>query len=334
MFVSGRKDVCEQRHVGGDVKIGLIDVDGHGMPNLALMHISAWHKARGDEVEWWAGHLIYYDVVYMSKIFSDAYSREKEQPYNCGRVIRGGTGYAIRTVDGKEIFDESLHHNLPEEIERTFPDYSIYPQYNFAVSMTSRGCPNMCSFCIVSKKEGCVTRKTGDVKDFWCGQPEIKVLDSNITACPEKKDLMQQYRDTGVLIDYKSGLDIRRLDDEDIEILNETKTSQLHFAWDNPNQDLRQRFERFASLAKRKRNGAWATVYVLTGYNSTLEQDLYRITTLRDLGFDPFVMVYNKPGAPQYTRDLQRWCNNRVIFKSCKDFSNYSKRYKSEEKNT
>lgn len=312
------------------MKIGLIDVDGHNFPNLALMRISAWHKAQGDEVEWWGGHLIYYDKVYMSKVFSDTYSREEVQPYNCGEVIRGGTGYAITTVNGREIFDESKHRMLPDEVERMFPDYSIYPQYNFAVSMTTRGCPNMCTFCHVSKKEGCRTVKVANVRDFWNGQPEIKVLDANLTACPEKKELLRQYRDTRAGIDFTQGLDIRRLDEGDIAILNETKLVNIHFAWDNPRQNLKQHFARYAALARRKYHGAWATVYILTGYNSTLDDDLYRITTLRDLCFDPFVMVYNKPNAPGYLRDLQRWCNNRMIFKSCRDFKDYSRLSESE----
>ena len=127
--------------------IGLIDVDGHHFPNLALMRISVWHKSKGDTVEWWWSDLIHYDIVYMSKIFSDAYSRDVPEPMNAGKVIKGGTGYAIRLEDGKEVFDKDKHQNLDPEIEKMFPDYSIYPQFDFAVSMTSRGCPRGCAFC-------------------------------------------------------------------------------------------------------------------------------------------------------------------------------------------
>lgn len=129
------------------MKIGLIDVDGHNFPNLALMRISAWHKAQGDEVEWWWTDFIHYDKVYMSKIFSDAYSPDVPEPMNADEVIKGGTGYAISLIDGKEVFDKTKHKNLPDEIEHMFPDYSIYPQFDFAVSMTSRGCPRGCAFC-------------------------------------------------------------------------------------------------------------------------------------------------------------------------------------------
>lgn len=119
------------------MKIGLIDVDGHNFPNLALMRISAYHKARGDLVEWWWSDFVHYDIVYMSKIFSDAYSKDIPEPLNADRVIKGGTGYAIHLVDGKEVFDRDAHKDLPDEIEKCFPDYSIYPQFDFAVSMTS-----------------------------------------------------------------------------------------------------------------------------------------------------------------------------------------------------
>lgn len=130
------------------MKIGLIDVDGHNFPNLALMRISAYHKAHGDDVEWWWTDLIHYDIVYMSKIFSDAYSPDVPEPLNADKVIKGGTGYCISLgEDGKEVFDQSKNTSLPVEMEKMFPDYSIYPQFEFAVSMTSRGCPRGCSFC-------------------------------------------------------------------------------------------------------------------------------------------------------------------------------------------
>ena len=135
------------------MKIGLIDVDGHNFPNLALMRISAYHKSIGDEVEWWLGDLIHYDIVYMSKVFSEAYSPDIPEPINADKVIKGGTGYCISLDEnGKEVFDKSKNTSLPQEIEKMFPDYSIYPQYDFAVSMTSRGCPRGCSFGHVAAK--------------------------------------------------------------------------------------------------------------------------------------------------------------------------------------
>lgn len=302
--------------------VGLIDVDGHNFPNLALMRISAYHKSVGDICEWWQPPLLrpWYDRVYMSKVFSDDYSPDIDDPINAGEIIRGGTGYAIHLENGREVFDKTIHRNLPPEIEKMFPDYSIYPQFDFAVSMTSRGCPRGCSFCHVAAKEGRCAVKVADVSDFWNGQPHIEVLDPNILACREKRDLIRQYRETGATINFNQGLDIRLMNDADIEDINRMRIVKMHFAWDNPKDDLESKFRLFAERHKRKRNGM---VYVLTNYDSTMEENLHRIYVLAGLGYDPFVMIYNKPSAPDEIRHLQRWCNNKIIFKKCKRFEDY-----------
>lgn len=264
------------------MKIGLIDVDGHNFPNLSLMRISSYHKAKGDEVEWWVGDLFYYDVVYMSKIFS--FSPDIDEPMNVGELYKGGSGYAIQLIDGKEVYDKSKDNELPEEIERCFPDYSIYPKYDFAVSMTSRGCPRGCSFCHVAAKEGRCARKVADVKDFWNGQKEIVILDPNITALKpsDKFDLYQQYIETKAKLNFSQGLDIRLITDADMEYINQMRLKTLHFAWDNPKDKLENKFRLFADKFRRKSN--IGTVYCLTNYNSTMQENLYRIYTLRDMG--------------------------------------------------
>lgn len=303
------------------MRIGLIDVDGHNFPNLALMRISAYHKSKGDTVEWWWSDFEHYDIVYMSKVFSDAYSPDVPEPLNADVVIKGGTGYCISLgEDGKEHFDQSKNTELPPEIESCFPDYSIYPQYDFAVSMTSRGCPRQCAFCHVAAKEGCRSCKVADVTDFWNGQKEIKVLDPNLTACREKRDLMAQYRETGAWIDFTQGLDIRLLNDADIEDINRMKLKEVHFAWDNPKEDLTERFSNYAKLGKKNSKGRLSTVYVLTGFNSTMDENLWRIYTLRDLGYHPYVMIYDKPNASKELRRLQGWVNNPKLFAVCKRF--------------
>lgn len=303
------------------MRIGLIDVDGHNFPNLALMRISAYHKAHGDIVEWWWSDFIHYDIVYMSKIFSNAYTKDVPEPLNADKVIKGGTGYCISLVDGVEVFDKAKNEELPPEIEKMFPDYSLYPQFEFAVSMTSRGCPRGCSFCHVASKEGRCSIKVADVSDFWNGQKEIRILDPNITACRDKRDLMRQYKETGAILDFTQGLDIRLLNDDDLADINEMRLRTLHFAWDNPKDDLEEKFRNFSNGFRRKSN--IGMVYCLTNFNSTMEENLYRIYTLRDMGYDPYVMVYDKPHAPKEIKMLQRWCNNKIIFKSCKRFEDY-----------
>lgn len=314
------------------MNVGLIDVDGHNFPNLALMRISSYHKAQGDCVEWWFGELKHYDLVYMSKIFSSEYTPDVDEPINADKVIKGGTGYAITLgADGKEHFDGSKHKNLPVEIEKMFPDYSLYPQFDFAVSLTSRGCPRGCPFCHVAGKEGTASVRVADVSDFWrpeLRKDEIRVLDPNITACAEKRDLMRQYRETGAVIDFTQGLDIRLLDDDDIADINSMRLRTVHFAWDNPQQDLTGEFQNFKAKFRRKSNVGM--VYVLTNYENVSEEEhveraLYRIYKLRELGYDPYLMIYQKNTAPKRIRHLQRWCNNKVIFKACPDFEAYKR---------
>lgn len=306
------------------MRIGLIDVDGHRFPNLALMRISAYHKARGDHVEWWWSDFCHYDIVYMSKIFSDAYSKDIPAPINADRVVRGGTGYAIHLRSGVEVMDAEKNQNLAAEMEAMFPDYSLYPQYEFAVSMTSRGCPNGCPWCHVWKKEGRESVKVADVKDFWNGQKEIKILDPNITACSEKRELFRQYRETGALLDFTQGLDIRLTDGDDMADLEQMRLENVHFAWDNPKEDLSKAFGDYARIGKKNKHGRFGTVYILTNFNSTMEENLHRIYTVRDLGYDPYVMIYNKPSASKEIRRLQRWANNKLIFRSTRKFEEYT----------
>lgn len=290
------------------MKIGIWS-DCHNFPSLPAMKLSAYHKARGDSVELWQP-LMEYDKVYCSKVFDFTPDAEDIGIIRAGEVERGGTGYGYYTT------------TLPDEIEHIYPDYSLYPQYKAAYGFLTRGCPRGCGFCIVSAKEGKVSKQVADLSEFWRGQREIKLLDPNLLACREHEHLLQQLADSGALVDFTQGLDVRLTNPNNIALLNRVKTKMLHFAWDNPEDDLVPYFRRFAELTAvtdyRKRK-----VYVLTNFGSTHQDDLRRVYTLRDIGYDPYVMVYDKANAPKTTRRLQRWCNSKWIFWAEPDFEKY-----------
>lgn len=98
------------------------------------------------------------------------------------------------------------------------------------------------------------------------------------------------------------------------------KTSMIHFAWDNYEFDTYEKLKRLRPIFKT--DGRHLRVYVLTNFNTTHEQDMERIQKLRELDYDPYVMIFDKPKAPKKTKQLQRWCNNKFIFRSC-EFENY-----------
>lgn len=295
------------------MKVGLIDVDGHNFPNLALMKLSAWHKKQGDEVEW-CFPMSHYDIVYQAKVFDDTYSPDIDFIPQADKVIKGGTGYG-------------LNNTLPVEIEHIYPDYSIYPKLtkDTAYGFLTRGCPRGCKFCIVASKEGRRSYKVADLHEFWRGQKHIELLDPNILACKEHPDLLGQLVSSRAWVNFNQGLDIRFTNEENIALLNAIKVKEIHFAWDNPKDDLKPYFERYKELAKHKPHGRYGTVYCLTNFGSTMEENLYRIYTLRDLGYDPYVMIYDKPNAPKEIKQLQRWVNNRLIFRSCEKFEDYKR---------
>lgn len=291
-------------------KIGLIDVDGHRWPNLCLMKLSAYHKARGDIVEWHDGRKRY-DLVYMSRVFTDTYSKDYMGRIRADEIVKGGTGY-------------DLKNKLPYEVEHTFPDYKLYPQFTgTAYGFLSRGCPRDCGFCIVGEKEGRKTVPVADLSEFWSGEKEIKLLDANLFACQDWERLLMQLAASGAYVDFTQGLDIRLATPDKVALLNQVKIKMLHFAWDDPNVDLTPHFREFAKQTTVK-NSRKRRVYILTNFGSTHEQDLYRINTLRDLSYDPYVMIYEKPTAPPITRKLQRWVNNKWFFYAVPDFKDFN----------
>ena len=277
------------------------------------MKISAWHKAQGDDVEWWWG-FSEYDKVYMSKVFDETYTPDILEPFNAREIVKGGTGYG-------------LGNKLPAEIEHMYPDYSLYPKYtkDTAYGFLTRGCPRHCAFCIVGDKEGLKSQKVADLNEWWRGQKNIKLLDPNITACPNCIELLGQLSDSQAWVDFTQGVDARCLTPQKISALNGVKVKMIHFAWDFMSQSdavlrgLKMYREIGAVQDERKRR-----VYVLTNFDTTMEENLYRVYKLRELEYDPYVMVYDKPLAPKEIKRLQRWVNNKFIWRACPKFEDYA----------
>jgi hypothetical protein len=292
------------------MKIGLIELDNTDFPNIALMKISSYHKDLGDDVEWYDPMFGgWYDIVYVSKVFS--YSDDYPYEINADTVIYGGGGYS----------KEQLY------LDTVMPDYSLYGIENEAYGYLTRGCPNNCPYCVVPKLDGNSVRKVADLGDFWSGQKTINIMDANLLGLNnrlEVVDLFEQMIKSKAYINFVQGLDIRLVDDEIIDLLLRMKIKIIHFAWDDPRDKIiPQKLQHF-----RDRTG-WGrhkvVVYVLTNFWSTKDEDLERIYTIRDMGFSPFDMVYDRHLLPRGHEVLrmQRWCNNNFVFRSVDRYEDY-----------
>ena len=291
------------------MKIGLIDVDkSNKFPNLALMKISAYYKNKGDVVEFYSpmfGGM--YDIVYVSKIFD--YSLDYLYPINSKKIVYGGVGY-------------DLKNKLPKKIENTYPDYNLYNFVgdNTAYGFLTRGCPRGCSFCNVTENQGKITKKVANLSDFWNGQKKIVLLDPNILASSDWNELFQQLIDSKSWVDFTQGLDIRLLDNEKIEMLNKIKTKSIHFSWDNAKDKVIE--NKFKEVRKillfRDRE---LIVYVLSNFDTSIEEDIYRIIELSKMGYTPYLMIFDKDKLPKghKLKKMQRMINNRFIYQSIKN---------------
>jgi hypothetical protein len=290
------------------MRIGLLDVDGHNFPNLALMKLSAWHKAQKDQVEWYVdGNR--YDRVYVAKVFTNS---PEIKTVNSSEVVFGGSGF-------------NLTSKLPDGVEHQYPDYSVYPAYSQAYGHMTRGCPRNCKFCIVAKKEGLKSVHVANLSEFWRGQAEIKLIDPNLLACKEHETLLHQLIKTGVHIDFTQGLDARKITADNAWLLSKIKVKMVHFAFDSLKDEKSiirgLNIYKIISGIRTRKTG----VYILTNFDTSHEEDVYRVKLVQDAGFMPYIMIYEKDSAPKITRHLQRWCNNRIIYHSC-TFNDYLKK--------
>lgn len=207
------------------MKIGLHDAEMETsrskskFPNYALMKISAWHKAKGDTVEWWQP-LINYDAVYSSKVFDFT----PENPYLPSKTIKGGTGYGLYT-------------ELPEEIDSMFPDYSIYPKCDYAIGYITRGCPNQCRWCVVPKKEGNIRPYREWIDLVRKDTDKLVLMDNNILACQYGLEQLESIIGNPYRIDLNQGMDARLVNSDIAEILSKLKWIRfLRFSCDQESQ--------------------------------------------------------------------------------------------------
>lgn len=287
------------------MKIGVIDVDGHHYPNVAIMKLTSYHRLHGDNVEW-----VYpfdtYDKIYMSKVFT--FTPDDDRIYQCQDIIKGGTGYDVKSKL-PDVIDQ--HHGLA---------YDLYPKCNFSVQFYSRGCFRHCPFCLVYDKEGNiypVEPMEWNPRAKW-----IEVLDNNFFANPEWRWAINDLQKQHLPIKFH-GIDIRIMDEEQAMAINSLQLKGgVHIAWDLPQIDLTEQLEAITRQIKPDK----IVCYVLVGFNSTREQDLYRLRTLKRMGILPFVQPYrdftNSRKPSQYELDLARWANRRWLFKTM-DFTDY-----------
>lgn len=287
------------------MRVALVDVDSK-IPNLALMKASAYHKSRGDSVELFDPLFSRPDLIYASKIFD--FTPDYDYYPDGVEILRGGPAY-------------DLHAKLPfPDDDRIMPDYELFG-CTYAMGRFSRGCPNRCPWCIVPKMDGNDMRHVADLKDWWSGQEVARVMDDNLMADEDLfVDACGQLHDAGCKVIWEA-LDIRRINDRTARALASVKPKgSIHFAWDGHAEDgwVEDGIERLRRAGLKP----WRLMfYVLVGFNTTKEYDMHRITTLRDLGVNPFVMPYDK--ADPYQKRLARWCNNKFVFKKVPNFEDY-----------
>lgn len=206
------------------MKIGLHDSEKDVLhnkvfPNYALMKISSYYKSIGDTVEWWEP-LFQYNKIYSSKVFGFT----PENPYLPPDTIKGGTGYGIYSA-------------LPDEIDSVFPDYSIYPECDYAIGYITRGCPNKCRWCVVPKKEG-------DIKPYKTWKQLVRpdsnklvLMDNNILACEYGIHQLESLIDSGYSIDLNQGMDARLVNNRIAKIISRLKwIKYIRFSCDTISQ--------------------------------------------------------------------------------------------------
>ncbi|HUX54502.1 MAG TPA: hypothetical protein VMV56_08825 [Williamwhitmania sp.] len=250
------------------------------------MKISAYHKAQGDIVKWYLP-LEHYDKVYASKVFTDSDFEPKPN------MIIGGSGY-------------EKTKKLPQEIDDIKPDYSIYPDCDYSIGYTTRGCIRKCEFCFVPEMEGKIYeyRKVADV---WRGQGDLVLLDNNILAMPNKFIEVLGFCETNQIhVDFNQGLDCRLVTKNIADLINKKRKrfTTVRFAFDN------------LSYIK----SVYKTCELLNGscfwyvYCDEWENALERLLILKRLGQRPYLMRDKSVRGQKKYNYLANWTNRQMLF--------------------
>ncbi len=271
--------------------VGLVCPDAKEYPNIALMKIAGWHRSIGDMVEWYDPHQMdLFDKVYASSIFT--YSDKSNIPIGC---VIGGSGFNDFGV-------------LPVEIEEATLDYSIYPACDYSLQRFSVGCHNNCKFCIVRRKEGDL--KSVEPMVLNPAGEWITVIDNDFFGNPEWESAVMYLIEQGKPVAIQ-GVNARTFTGRNAFWLSKlSHKKQPKMAWDNPRENLLPKFRKIARWIRPYK----VMVYILVGYDSTMEENLYRINELNGLGYDPFVMIYRDEVGTAPSRELRRlarWCNKK-----------------------
>ena len=288
--------------------IGLHDADKTNFPNLALMKLSAYHKAKGDTVDWWTP-MLEYDKVYSSKVFTFT----PENPYLPQNTIKGGTGYR-------------LYNDLPAEIDAMFPDYSIYPECDYAIGYLTRGCIRNCPWCIVPKKEGKIKAYNTWQNIKRQDSNDIVFMDNNVLACEHGLEQIADMGGKNVRVDFNQGLDARLITDETAPLLGKLKWINYVRMSADTDAMLKVVLKAIDLLGANGIKPYRIFVYVLVTDIKSAEN---RVITLREIGANPFAQPYrdftNNIEPTQEQRDFARWVNHKAIFKTVYDFKEYKK---------
>ena len=247
--------------------------------NLALMKISAYHKASGDNT--YLNNVGCFDLTYGSWLF------DFSPKYPCD--IEGGPG-----------LDPTITLN---GFGGCRPDYDIYG-LDYSLGFTWRYCPRKCPFCIVPKQRN--PKEHVSIWDFHDPKfDKICLLNNNTFSDPQWKETFEELWDANLTVIDENGYDLRLINEEKAEALKKTKfRGYVHYAWDIMQDE--SNVIRGLGLAPH------GIVYVLIGYNTTREEDFHRCQKIHDLGHDPYVMPYNRT---KQERQVQRFINTRMYRK-------------------